>query len=143
VLQDDVDVLDEARDVALARATQYQQSLWNYHSSRVRPWSFVVGDLVLTQTRWAWKTRVAMGGTLHCDRSDTRRSLSTTRQENGAKREWPMECRATTTVLHVGTCYSVMAPEKMVACSWRGSSKSLCVVNDQPVGNPKRKVWWV
>jgi hypothetical protein len=37
-------------------------------------------------------------------------------------------------------CYSVMAPEKMVACSWRGSSKSLCVVNDQPVGNPKRKV---
>jgi hypothetical protein len=36
-LQDDVDVLDEARDVALARATQYQQSLQNYHSSRVRP----------------------------------------------------------------------------------------------------------
>jgi hypothetical protein len=26
---------------------QYQQSLWNYHSSRVRPWSFMVGDLVL------------------------------------------------------------------------------------------------
>jgi transposase InsO family protein len=36
-LQDDVDALDEARDVALARATQYQQSLQNYHSSRVRP----------------------------------------------------------------------------------------------------------
>jgi hypothetical protein len=32
-LQDDVDVLDEARNVALARATQYQQSLRNYHSS--------------------------------------------------------------------------------------------------------------
>jgi hypothetical protein len=32
-LQDDVDVLDEARDVALARATKYQQSLWNYHST--------------------------------------------------------------------------------------------------------------
>jgi hypothetical protein len=46
-LQDDVDALDEARDVALARATQYQQSLQNYHSSQVRPWSFVVGDLVL------------------------------------------------------------------------------------------------
>jgi hypothetical protein len=27
VLQDDVDALDEARDVALARATQYQQNL--------------------------------------------------------------------------------------------------------------------
>jgi hypothetical protein len=26
-LQDDVDALDEARDVALARATQYQQNL--------------------------------------------------------------------------------------------------------------------
>jgi hypothetical protein len=46
-LQDDVDALDEARDVALARATQYQQSLRNYHSSRVRPRSFVVGDQVL------------------------------------------------------------------------------------------------
>jgi hypothetical protein len=46
-LQDDVDALDEARDVALARATQYQQSLRNYHSSRVRHRSFVVGDLVL------------------------------------------------------------------------------------------------
>jgi hypothetical protein len=46
-LQDDVDALDEARDVALARATQYQQSLRNYHSTRVRPQSFIVGDLVL------------------------------------------------------------------------------------------------
>jgi hypothetical protein len=46
-LQDDVDALDEARDVALVRATQYQQNLRNYHSSRVRPRSFVVGDLVL------------------------------------------------------------------------------------------------
>jgi transposase InsO family protein len=36
-LQDDVDALDKARDVALARATQYQQNLRNYHSSRVRP----------------------------------------------------------------------------------------------------------
>jgi hypothetical protein len=46
-LQDDVDTLDEARDVALARVTQHQQSLQNYHSSRVRPRSFIVGDLVL------------------------------------------------------------------------------------------------
>jgi hypothetical protein len=36
-LQDDVDALDEARDVALARATQYQQNLRNYHNSQVRP----------------------------------------------------------------------------------------------------------
>jgi hypothetical protein len=32
-LQDDVDALDEARDIALTRATQYQQNLGNYHSS--------------------------------------------------------------------------------------------------------------
>jgi hypothetical protein len=46
-LQDDIDALDEARDVTLERATQYQQSLRNYHSTRVRPRSFVMGDLVL------------------------------------------------------------------------------------------------
>jgi hypothetical protein len=46
-LQDDIDGIDEARDKALERATQYQQSLQNYHSSRVRPRSFVVRDLVL------------------------------------------------------------------------------------------------
>jgi hypothetical protein len=44
-------------------------------------------------------------------------------------------------LLHVGekghTCYSVMAPEKRLP-AW--SSMSLCVVIDQPVGNPKRKV---
>jgi hypothetical protein len=46
-LQDDVNARDKARDKALERATQYQQSLRNYHSSRVRPRSFMVGDLVL------------------------------------------------------------------------------------------------
>jgi hypothetical protein len=29
------------------------------------------------------------------------------------------------------------------APSWCGAWQSLCVVNNQPVGNPKRKVWWV
>jgi hypothetical protein len=46
-LQDDVDALDDARDIALARSTQYQQNLRNYHNTRVRPRSLVVGDLVL------------------------------------------------------------------------------------------------
>jgi hypothetical protein len=46
-LQDDVDPLDEARDVALARSTKYQQNLRNYHSTQVWPRSFVVGDLML------------------------------------------------------------------------------------------------
>jgi hypothetical protein len=56
----------------------------------------------MTQARRAWKTRVPMGGTLHRDISNTRRSLSTTRQENGERREQPVEYRATTAVLRVG-----------------------------------------
>jgi transposase InsO family protein len=46
-LEDDVDTLDEARDIALARTAVYQQSLRNYHSRRLRTRSFMVGDLVL------------------------------------------------------------------------------------------------
>ena len=46
-LEDDTDVLDEARDIALSRTTTYQQSLRNYHGRRLRARSFVTGDLVL------------------------------------------------------------------------------------------------
>ena len=45
--EDDVDAVDEARDVVLSRVSAYQQNLWNYHSRRLRPRSFEVGDLVL------------------------------------------------------------------------------------------------
>ncbi|XP_051197084.1 uncharacterized protein [Lolium perenne] len=45
--QDDVDLLDEARDFALARTAIYQQGLRRYHSRRVRGRSFQEGDLVL------------------------------------------------------------------------------------------------
>jgi hypothetical protein len=45
--QDDVDLLDEARDLALARTAIYQQGLRRYHSRRVRSRSFQEGDLVL------------------------------------------------------------------------------------------------
>jgi hypothetical protein len=45
--------------------------------------------------------------------------------------------------ISIDFCYSVMAPEKSCGVCWYWSSMSLCVVNDQPVGNPKRKVWWV
>jgi hypothetical protein len=47
ILEDDVDAIDEARDVVLSRVTAYQQNLKNYHSRRLRPRSFEVGDLVL------------------------------------------------------------------------------------------------
>lgn len=46
-LAQDMDALDEARDIALARTDVYQQNLHNYHNRRVRNRSFVEGDLVL------------------------------------------------------------------------------------------------
>jgi hypothetical protein len=46
-LADTLDLLDEARDVGLVRSAVYQQSLRNYHSRRVRGWSFELGNLVL------------------------------------------------------------------------------------------------
>jgi transposase InsO family protein len=46
-LADAQDLLDEARDVALARSAVYQQSLRNYHNRRVRGRSFKPGNLVL------------------------------------------------------------------------------------------------
>jgi transposase InsO family protein len=45
--QDNVDILDEARDLALSRTAIYQQGLRRYHSRRVRSRSFQEGDLVL------------------------------------------------------------------------------------------------
>jgi hypothetical protein len=46
-LEDALDLLDEARDVALARSAVYQQSLHNYHIRRVRRRSFEPDNLVL------------------------------------------------------------------------------------------------
>jgi hypothetical protein len=46
-LEDAQDLLDKARDIALARTVVYQQSLRNYHSRRVHGRSFEPGDLML------------------------------------------------------------------------------------------------
>jgi hypothetical protein len=46
-LQDVIDLLDEARDIALARTAVYQQAIPNYHSRRICNPSFSVGDMVL------------------------------------------------------------------------------------------------
>jgi hypothetical protein len=45
--EDSLDLLEEARDVALLHSTRYQQSLRRYHARSVRPRGFQVGDLVL------------------------------------------------------------------------------------------------
>jgi transposase InsO family protein len=45
--EDSLDQLEEARDVAILHLARYQQSLRRYHTRRVRPRGFQVGDLVL------------------------------------------------------------------------------------------------
>jgi hypothetical protein len=46
-LQDVVDLLYEARDIALARTAVYQHAIRNYHSRRVPNRGFNIGDMVL------------------------------------------------------------------------------------------------
>jgi hypothetical protein len=46
-LEDAIDQLDEARDVALLRCAKYQQALRRYHERNVCPQEFHVRDLVL------------------------------------------------------------------------------------------------
>ena len=46
-LEDAMDQLDEAHDVALLCSAKYQQALHRYHGRRVRGRAFNVGDLVL------------------------------------------------------------------------------------------------
>ncbi|XP_010239156.1 uncharacterized protein K02A2.6-like [Brachypodium distachyon] len=46
-MEDALDAVDEARDVALTQAAVYQQSLCNYFNRQLRSRSFVEGDLVL------------------------------------------------------------------------------------------------
>jgi transposase InsO family protein len=50
-LEDTIDQLDEARDVALLRCAKYQQALRRYHERNVHPRKFHVGDLVLRQVQ--------------------------------------------------------------------------------------------
>ena len=46
-LEDAMDQLDEARDVALLRSAKYRQALCRYHSRQVRGRAFNIGGLVL------------------------------------------------------------------------------------------------
>jgi hypothetical protein len=46
-LEDVVDQLEEARDIALLHSAKYQQALHRYHHRRLQGQAFSVGDLVL------------------------------------------------------------------------------------------------
>jgi hypothetical protein len=50
-LEDVIDQLDEARDVALLRCNKYQQALRRYHERNVHPREFHVRDLVLQRVQ--------------------------------------------------------------------------------------------
>ena len=45
--EDGVDLLEEARLLALSRSAIYQQGLRHYHSKKIKPLAFREGDLVL------------------------------------------------------------------------------------------------
>jgi hypothetical protein len=45
--EDDVDLLEEAREITLSRTAVYQQNLRHYHAQKVNPKRFQEGDLVL------------------------------------------------------------------------------------------------
>jgi hypothetical protein len=50
-LEDAIDQLDEAHDVALLWSMKYQQALQCYHEHSMRPREFHVGDLVLRRVQ--------------------------------------------------------------------------------------------
>jgi hypothetical protein len=50
-LEDAIDQLDEACDVALLWSAKYQQALRRYHDRNMRPREFNVGDLILRRVQ--------------------------------------------------------------------------------------------
>jgi len=50
-LEDAMDQLDEAHNVAVLRSAKYQQALRRYHDRRVRGQAFNIGDLVLRRVQ--------------------------------------------------------------------------------------------
>ena len=46
-LKDSLDTSDEAKEIAMSRATAYEQKIRTYHNRRLRTRTFNVGDLVL------------------------------------------------------------------------------------------------
>jgi hypothetical protein len=49
--QDEVDLLDEARETALVRSASYQHTLRKYHERKIRGRTLEVGDLVLRRAQ--------------------------------------------------------------------------------------------
>ena len=70
--ENDVDLLEEARELAASRSAIYQQNLRRYHSRKVSPRTFREGDLVLRLVqRKAGQHKLSppMGRTIHSEQS--------------------------------------------------------------------------
>jgi hypothetical protein len=76
-LEDAIDQLDEARDVALLRCAKYQQALKRYHERNVRPREFHVGDLAPTSSRQQGQAQAitTLGGAVHHPRGALGRDI--------------------------------------------------------------------
>jgi septum formation inhibitor MinC len=109
-LQDAVDQLHEARDVALLWSSKYQQTLRRYHERNMRPHESHVGDLVLRRVQGSkdrhklsppWEGPFIIHEVL---RSGTYKI----QYKNGAGRHQHMEHRAPAPVLSLSKCSKLM-----------------------------------
>jgi hypothetical protein len=99
-LADAQDVLDEARDVALARSAVYQQSLCNYHSRRgTRMVLRARQPCPSPQANKHLKAGATMGRAISRPQSNPRRRVSTARPQDREGHRQPMERTAVASVL--------------------------------------------
>jgi transposase InsO family protein len=90
-LEDAIDQLDEARDVALLQSAMYQQALRRYHKRNVRPREFHIDDLVLRRIQGSKDTsyrnlgRGRSSSTRCSDQGHTRSSMRTVRTVCGSR----------------------------------------------------------
>ena len=100
-LEDNVDALDEARDVALARSHVSIEHAQLPHPSTSSQVLQCGGFGPSSQARWPPQAGVAMGGTLHRHGGDSWRSLSPPRQEDWSRSRQPMARRAVASILRL------------------------------------------
>jgi hypothetical protein len=72
--ENDVDLLEEAREIKLSRTTVYQQNLRRYHAQKVNPRRFRRGRFsapAKARHRGPAQVNSPMGGAIHCEQGST------------------------------------------------------------------------
>jgi transposase InsO family protein len=109
-LEDAINQLDEARDVALLWSAKYQQALRRYHERNVRPREFHVGDLVLRRVQGSkdrHKAITTLGGAVHHPRGALTRDIQDpVRGREGRLQR--MEHRTPAPVLSLSKCSNLV-----------------------------------